>query len=131
MFFYQLVIVIVMPSTHIHTHRSARSCTAYDYFGWADAASSAAEASLPPSVSLDSFQHRVLVLPSWISTWAGCAWAGLGTVGPAYTPPSGGYGYGYVWISGEHSSHINAYFHELSHNLYLGELVTFTIVFYV
>lgn len=81
---------------------------------------SAAAAALLFDPPIQSFKHRVLVLPKWIQTWAGCTWAGLGTVGPSYVTPSGGYGYGYAWISGEHSTDINAFFHELSHNLYLG-----------
>ena len=100
--------------------RSSSTCTALDYFGWADAASAAAEVALGGPALLSLFSHRVLVLPSWASVWAGCAWAGLGTVGPAYTDPEGGNGYAYAWISGEHATDLNAYFHELSHNLYLG-----------
>ena len=138
--------------------RSAKTCGAADYFGWASAASASAAKTIAGGIptALEGFTHRVLVLPSQISSWAGCTWAGLGTIGPAESDPIGTFGYGwvgtvqiskcrpgtyfedspphallyhplltcsYAWISGEHSRDLNAYFHEISHNLYLGELV--------
>ncbi|GAX79419.1 hypothetical protein CEUSTIGMA_g6860.t1 [Chlamydomonas eustigma] len=98
---------------------SAYSCTALDFFGWADTASQIA-ADMIGSSTMSSFNHRVLVLPKGISLWAGCSWAGLGTIGPAYVDPSTNNSYAYAWIPGEQATSINAYFHELSHNLFIG-----------
>ena len=76
--------------------RSASSCGAGDYFGWAEAASASAAMALAGGIrtALDRFHHRVLVLPSWISVWAGCKWAGLGTIGMAESDPVGTFDYG-------------------------------------
>lgn len=95
----------------------ANTCSTLDNFGWADAASDAAAAA---GVDLSPYLHRVLVLPQGLRQSAGCTWAGLGTIGPAFVEQDGSYGYGYVWIPGESARYINAFFHELSHNLYLG-----------
>jgi hypothetical protein len=87
-------------------------------------------------IDLTQYNHRVLVLPPDLQSWAGpqCSWAGLGTVGPAYVAPPSRRGqgqsgpgqddpwqrdgsYAIAWISGDQATTVQAYFHELGHNL--------------
>jgi hypothetical protein len=87
-------------------------------------------AVLLQGVDLTQYNHRVLVLPPDLQSWAGpdCSWAGLGTVGPAYVAPPSRRGagddpwqrdgsYAIAWISGDQATTVQAYFHELGHNL--------------
>eukprot|EP00798_Chlamydomonas_sp_ICE-L_P027134 gene27134-2363_t len=99
---------------------SASSCEFNDYLGWVEAAMDAAAEEQGFDLSL--YRHRVVVLPAGLASWAGskCRWAGLGTVGPAAIKNDGSYDYGYVWINGDNAASIQAYFHEIGHNLYLG-----------
>ncbi|KAL6753142.1 Gametolysin peptidase M11-domain-containing protein [Haematococcus lacustris] len=89
---------------------SADNCGYSSYMGWAEEASRAAEEQ---GVDLSAFSHRLLVLPSQLYDWAGpaCTWSF------SYDQPGA---FAYAWVVGDMVTYIQAFFHELGHNMGLG-----------
>ena len=86
------------------------SGTSCDYYDWAIAAESAAQAA---GVDLSLYRHRVLVLPRY-NELPGCSWAGVANVGCG--------SFCRAWIAEAESPMV--YAHELGHNLNLAHAGT-------
>lgn len=80
-----------------------------DYYGWAMAAESAAQAA---GVNLSLYQHRVFVLPSY-SNLPSCGWAGVANVGCS--------SFCRAWTA---EGSLTVFVHELGHNLNLAHAST-------
>jgi hypothetical protein len=81
-----------------------------DYYGWANAAESAAQAA---GINLSLYQHRVFILPRY-SDLPACSWAGLANVGCGT--------FCRAWIAEAESGMVIA--HELGHNLNMAHAAT-------